>query len=168
MKVGVLTGGGDCPGLNAVIRAVTKSALNRFKLEVIGIEDGFLGLIQNRMRKLNWNDVSNILTSGGTILGASNAANPKRYAVKRSGRTEFADVSDRVIEHIQHSYEGKLKAWSGRVGWEKLANSRGPTWRKIPESARENLNEAKALKLLEANSSAIKRPVVEWPDGGSL
>ena len=52
----MLTGGGDCPGLNAVIRAVTKSALHRYKLEVFGIEDGFLGLIQNRMRPLGWND----------------------------------------------------------------------------------------------------------------
>src|SRR3982750_4278847 len=95
-RIGVLTGGGDCPGLNAVIRAVTKSALNRFKLEVIGIEDGFLGLIQNRMRTLAWNDVSNILTSGGTILGTSNAANPKCYPVKRNGKNEFIDVSDRV------------------------------------------------------------------------
>src|SRR4051794_18928299 len=100
-RIGVLTGGGDCPGLNAVIRAVTKSALNGYKLEVMGIEDGFLGLIQNRMRKLVWNDVSNILTLGGTILGTSNAANPKRYAVKRGGKTEFIDVSDRVVEHAQ-------------------------------------------------------------------
>src|ERR1041385_5343381 len=98
-RIGVLTGGGDCPGLNAVIRAVTKSALNQYKLEVFGIEDGFLGLIQNRMRKLAWNDVSNILTVGGTILGTSNAANPKRYAVQRGGKTEFLDVTDRVLEH---------------------------------------------------------------------
>jgi len=100
-RVGVLTGGGDCPGLNAVIRAVTKSALNQYKLEVFGIEDGFLGLIQNRIRKMGWNDVSNILTLGGTILGTSNAANPKRYAVKRGGKTEFLDVTDRVVEHAQ-------------------------------------------------------------------
>ena len=102
-RIGVLTGGGDCPGLNAVIRAVTKSALNQYKLEVIGIEDGFLGLIQNKMRPLHWNDVSNILTLGGTILGTSNAANPKRYAVKRGGKTEFIDVTDRVSEHANNA-----------------------------------------------------------------
>jgi len=67
-RIGVLTGGGDCPGLNAVIRAVTKTAMHIYGLEVYGIEDGFLGLIQNRMRLLSWNDVSNILTQGGTIL----------------------------------------------------------------------------------------------------
>jgi ATP-dependent phosphofructokinase / diphosphate-dependent phosphofructokinase len=100
-RIGILTGGGDCPGLNAVIRAVTKTALNRYELEVMGIEDGFLGLIQNRMRKLQWGDVSNILTLGGTILGTSNQANPRSYAIKRKGKTEMADVTDRVVEHAQ-------------------------------------------------------------------
>ncbi len=99
-RIGVLTGGGDCPGLNAVIRAVTKAAIHRYKLEVFGIEDGFLGLIQNRMRLLHWKDVSDILTLGGTILGTSNKANPERYAVKRNGKLEYADVTDRVVEHI--------------------------------------------------------------------
>lgn len=100
-RIGVLTGGGDCPGLNAVIRAVTKAAMHRYKLEVYGIEDGYLGLIQNRMRPLAWSDVSNILTLGGTILGTSNQANPERYAVQRDGKTEFANVTDRVIEHAR-------------------------------------------------------------------
>ena len=99
-RIGVLTGGGDCPGLNAVIRAVTKSAMHRYHLEVWGIEDGFLGLIQNRMRPLNWSDVSNILTLGGTILGTSNQANPERYAIKKNGGTEFCNVTDRVVEHV--------------------------------------------------------------------
>ena len=102
-RIGLLTGGGDCPGLNAVIRAVTKAAINKYQLEVMGIEDGFLGLIQNRLRPMHWNDVSNILTLGGTILGTSNAANPRRYAVKRNGKTEFIDVTDRVVEHAQHA-----------------------------------------------------------------
>lgn len=99
-RIGVLTGGGDCPGLNAVIRAVTKSAIHRYKLEVFGIEDGFLGLIQNRMHPLQWKDVSNILTQGGTILGTSNKANPEKYAIKRNGQTEWVNVTDRVVEHV--------------------------------------------------------------------
>ncbi len=61
-RIGVLTGGGDCPGLNAVIRAVTKSAIYEHGLEVLGIEDGFLGLVQNRIHPLSPKDVSNILT----------------------------------------------------------------------------------------------------------
>jgi 6-phosphofructokinase 1 len=100
IRIGVLTGGGDCPGLNAVIRAVTKAALHCYKLEVFGVEDGFLGLIQNRMRPLAWGDVSNILTLGGTILGTSNQANPERYAVQRGGKMEFVNVTDRVVEHV--------------------------------------------------------------------
>jgi arsenate reductase len=56
----------------------------------------------------------------------------------------------------------RLAAWSTAVGWEKLANTRGPTWRKIPDESKRGLDEARALKLLAANASAIKRPVVEW------
>jgi 6-phosphofructokinase 1 len=100
-RIGVLTGGGDCPGLNAVIRAVTKSAMHEYELEVFGVEDGFLGLIQNRMRLLAWGDVSNILTQGGTILGTSNQANPERFALERNGRTEWVNVTDRVIDHVR-------------------------------------------------------------------
>ncbi|MCH7873372.1 MAG: 6-phosphofructokinase [Planctomycetes bacterium] len=79
-RIGILTGGGDCPGLNAVIRVVTKAAIKQLGLEVYGIADGFLGLIENRMRKLEFGDVSNILTVGGTILGTSNKADPAHYA----------------------------------------------------------------------------------------
>jgi 6-phosphofructokinase 1 len=101
-RIGILTGGGDCPGLNAVIRVVTRAAINHLGLEVIGIEDGFLGLIRNRMRHLTNDDVSNILTVGGTILGTSNKADPARFAVGKDdqGRPTFEDVTPRVIEHI--------------------------------------------------------------------
>lgn len=102
-RIGVLTGGGDCPGLNAVIRAVTKTAIYQHGLEVYGIEDGFLGLIRNRMRPLSSADVSNILTRGGTILGSSNKANPSHFAVDKDedGKPIFKDVTNRVIEHIK-------------------------------------------------------------------
>jgi len=100
-RIGVLTGGGDCPGLNAVIRAVTKTAMHEHKLEVVGVEDGFLGLIQNRTHVMGWNDVSNILTQGGTILGTSNQANPQRFAIERNGKTEWVNVTDRVIDHVR-------------------------------------------------------------------
>ncbi|MBK9121271.1 MAG: 6-phosphofructokinase [Phycisphaerales bacterium] len=101
-RIGVLTGGGDCPGLNAVIRVVTKAAITELGLEVLGIEDGFLGLIRNRMRPLQLDDVSNILTAGGTILGTSNKANPARFAVGKdaAGQLVFENVIPRVLEHI--------------------------------------------------------------------
>lgn len=76
MRVGILTGGGDCPGLNAVIRAVTKSLLRHGDAEVIGIADGFAGLMAGHARPLDWRAVSGILFSGGTILGTSNRADP--------------------------------------------------------------------------------------------
>jgi 6-phosphofructokinase 1 len=99
--IGVLTGGGDCPGLNAVIRAVAKAAMAKYGLEVWGIEDGYLGLIENRMRQLHSHDVSGILTVGGTILGTSNISDPFRFAIRKNGGEQYADVSAKCIEHLR-------------------------------------------------------------------
>ncbi|MHC4065460.1 MAG: 6-phosphofructokinase [Planctomycetota bacterium] len=102
-RIGVMSGGGDCPGLNAVIRAVTKTAISDHGLEVFGIEDGFLGLIENRIRPLSFDDVSNILTLGGTILGSSNKADPANFCVgtDETGKPICRDVSDRVVHHVR-------------------------------------------------------------------
>ncbi|HBF33798.1 TPA: 6-phosphofructokinase, partial [Candidatus Sumerlaeota bacterium] len=70
-RIGILTGGGDCPGLNAVIRAVAKTAMNDYNIEVIGIRDSYWGLVQEDMIALHNRDVSGILGQGGTILGTS-------------------------------------------------------------------------------------------------
>jgi 6-phosphofructokinase 1 len=78
-RVGVLTGGGDCPGLNAALRAVTKTLVRQHNAEVVGIRDGYHGLIERSVQPLTYQDVSGILTRGGTILGASNKANPFNY-----------------------------------------------------------------------------------------
>ncbi len=95
--IGVLTNGGDCPGLNAVIRAVAKTAIMQHGLTVFGIEDGYLGMIQNRMRPLDTSDVSNILTQGGTIIGTSNTADPFGYKLTVDGKSKIADVSEMAI-----------------------------------------------------------------------
>lgn len=79
MRIGVLTGGGDCPGLNAVLRAVTKSLIRQCGAEVVGIEDGYLGLIEQRVRPLDWDAVSGILAAGGTVLGTHNRASPLQW-----------------------------------------------------------------------------------------
>ncbi len=76
MRVAVLTGGGDCPGLNAVIRAATKSLIHQCGADVVGIEDGFLGLAEGRTRALDWRAVSGITARGGTILGTTNRFDP--------------------------------------------------------------------------------------------
>lgn len=104
-RIGVLTGGGDAPGLNAVIRAVVKTAANA-GLECIGLEDSFDGLIEpDRWRTLTPRDVTGILRLGGTILGTTNRGNPFAYPVATSGGT--VDYSDRCI-HMFH--ELKLDA----------------------------------------------------------
>ncbi len=100
-KIGILTGGGDCPGINAVIRAVTKKAIIEKGMEVVGIEDGYHGMIENRHRPLTYNDVSGILTLGGTILGTSKTANPYHYALKKGDHLEFVDVSKKAIQNIK-------------------------------------------------------------------
>jgi phosphofructokinase-like protein len=95
-RIGVLTGGGDAPGLNAVIRAVVKGAAS-CNCEVIGLEDSFDGLIEpNRWRKLEPKDVTGILRVGGTILGTTNRGNPFLYPIQTSGGTK--DYSARCIE----------------------------------------------------------------------
>jgi phosphofructokinase-like protein len=100
-RIALLTGGGDCPGINAVIRAVAKKAMLEFGLEVIGIEDGYEGLIHNRHRKLGYNEVSGILTIGGTILGTTNTSNPYRYAVQKGKEIIFEDVSKKAVANAK-------------------------------------------------------------------
>ena len=96
-RVGILTGGGDAPGLNAVIRAVVKSAINN-GLECVGLEDSFDGLIKpNRSRKLTPKDVTGILRIGGTILGTTNRGNPFAYPVF-TGNGVTTDYSQQVVE----------------------------------------------------------------------
>ncbi|MBI5143979.1 MAG: ATP-dependent 6-phosphofructokinase [Candidatus Omnitrophica bacterium] len=100
-RIAILTGGGDCPGLNAVIRAVTKKAILEFGWDVIGIEDGYEGLVYNKHRRLTYNDVSGILTQGGTILGTSNRANPYKYPVTEKKKAVFKDMSKAAIRNIK-------------------------------------------------------------------
>ncbi|MFT7169938.1 MAG: phosphofructokinase-like protein [Paracoccaceae bacterium] len=101
-RIGVLTGGGDCPGLNAVLRSVTKHALQA-GIDVRGIEDGFLGLIENRVRELRYDDVSGILKLGGTILGTSNKANPEKFATgfDEDGNVIWEDVTEQCFKTIE-------------------------------------------------------------------
>ncbi|MDD5496573.1 MAG: ATP-dependent 6-phosphofructokinase [Candidatus Omnitrophica bacterium] len=96
-KIGILTAGGDCPGLNAVIRAVAKAAINDFDIQVIGFRDGYDGLVRNNFTELKNSDVSGILTVGGTILGTSNIANPYRYAISKGSKVVFQDLSKEAI-----------------------------------------------------------------------
>jgi phosphofructokinase-like protein len=98
-RIGVLTGGGDAPGLNAVIRAVVKAACNR-GIEVLGLEDSFDGLLdQSRTRPLTPKHVTGILRLGGTILGTTNRGNPFEYPLETAEGS--VDYSDRVVETFE-------------------------------------------------------------------
>ncbi len=101
-KIGICTGGGDCPGLNAVIRAAVKTAILKYRYEVIGIRDGFDGLIwPEKSRPLALNDVSGILPRGGTILGTTNRGNPFAYRINNDGQETVRDFSDEVIRNAK-------------------------------------------------------------------
>jgi len=100
MRIGILTGGGDCPALNAVIRAAVKTSIG-YGWEVLGIEEGFDGLVHCRTRPLSTANVSGILHLGGTILGTTNAGDPFKYPVSENGRRIERDLSDQVIENFR-------------------------------------------------------------------
>lgn len=100
-RIGILTGGGDCPGLNAVIRAVVNTAYRQYGIEVYGIRDGYKGLIENNVKKFELEEVSGILPRGGTILGTSNRDNPFKYPTQgEKGDHQYRDVTDQVKKTI--------------------------------------------------------------------
>ena len=100
-KIALLTGGGDCPGLNAVIRAVTRAAILNYGYEVIGYKFGYRGLYNNDFIPLTLETVSGILHKGGTILYSSNKDNLFDYAVEENGETIKKDVSDVAVENLK-------------------------------------------------------------------
>jgi 6-phosphofructokinase 1 len=97
-KIAILTGGGDAPGLNAVIRAAVKTAENDFGCQVVGIHEGFEGLLDPAgLIPLNSKSVADILSKGGTILGAANRGNPFARMEQRDGKKVLVDVSSQVV-----------------------------------------------------------------------
>ncbi len=100
-RIGIITGGGDCPGLNAVIRAVAKTCMNG-GATVLGIEDGFEGFVEGRMQELTDSQVSGILSQGGTILGTSNKGDPFHYPIEGpDGKIEIIDESARLLRNYK-------------------------------------------------------------------
>ena len=100
--IGISTGGGDCPGLNAVIRGAVRCAIMKYGWRVMGIEDGFDGLIwPERSHELTLQDVSGILPRGGTILGTTNRGNPFKYKRVVEGKEVVEDLTPRVLENAR-------------------------------------------------------------------
>jgi len=114
-QVGILTAGGDCPGLNAVIRGIGKAAMEVYGMEVLGFRDGFRGLMENRTMPLNEETLSGILTVGGTILGTSRDK-PHRMII--GGKT--MDMTDAMVENY-HQHHLEVLVCLGGGGTQKNA-----------------------------------------------
>jgi ATP-dependent phosphofructokinase / diphosphate-dependent phosphofructokinase len=113
-RIGILSGGGDCPGINAVIRAVTYSSIVSHGWEVVGIEDGYEGLLRREgTRRLRVSTVRGILTQGGTILGTTNRSNPFAYVSEKNGEVVVDDRSDDVLKAISDQGLDALVAIGG-------------------------------------------------------
>src|SRR6202158_605446 len=96
--IGIATGGGVPPRLNAVIRAATRAAILKYKWKVSGIPDGFDGLIwPEKSFELTLKEVSGILPRGGTILGTTNRGNPFKFKSMEHGKEVVRDISDEII-----------------------------------------------------------------------
>ncbi|HOX36671.1 MAG TPA: ATP-dependent 6-phosphofructokinase [Candidatus Brocadiia bacterium] len=106
--LGVLTSGGDCPALNATIRAVVKAATGAFGIDCVGILDGFSGLVENRTRSLSLSDASGLLTMGGTILGTSREK-PQKFPVGK----EILDMTQVAVDHYNELHLDGLVCLGG-------------------------------------------------------
>jgi len=106
-KIAIMTAGGDCPGLNSIIKAVTMSAINK-KMEVIGILDGYIGFVEGKYIKLDKKAVYNIETEGGTILGSSNKECPFYYPVDEKKEKYVDKVPESVAFYKKLGVEGMI------------------------------------------------------------
>ncbi len=106
--IGLLTSGGDCPGLNAAIRGIGKTATSKYKMEVIGFRDGFRGLMENRSVRMDNGLLSGILTQGGTILGTSRDK-PHRMPMGK----DIVDMTDVIVENYHDHHLDALICLGG-------------------------------------------------------
>ena len=113
--IGILTAGGDSPGLNAAIRGVGKTAIGAYDMHVIGFRDGFRGLMENRTLQLDRSQLSGILTIGGTILGTSRDK-PHRMSVGQ----QTLDMTDVIVENY-HNHQLDALVCLGGGGTQKNA-----------------------------------------------
>jgi 6-phosphofructokinase 1 len=106
--IGLLTSGGDSPGLNAALRGIGKAVLGRYGMEVIGFRDGFRGLMENRSQELDSSSFAGILTVGGTILGTSR---DKPYAMPVGGK--MMDMTDVIVDNYRKHHLDVLVCLGG-------------------------------------------------------
>src|SRR2546423_11546594 len=109
MRIGVLTGGGDCPGLNAAIRAIVRKGVDRYGYAVVGFRDGFRSALENQTTELTLESTRGIIHRGGTILGSSRT-NPYKGGEDGSPRVQETMQSLHLDGLIAIGGEGKLRA----------------------------------------------------------
>ncbi|MDO4563630.1 MAG: 6-phosphofructokinase [Clostridia bacterium] len=125
-KIALLTGGGDCPGLNAVIRAATRTAIVEYGIEVIGFLNGYRGLYNGNWIELDAKTISGILPVGGTMLYSSNKDNLFKFPFEVDGETVYRDVSDVGVENLKRAGADALLI----IGGDGTLTSGRDFWRK--------------------------------------
>ncbi|MEB3238475.1 MAG: ATP-dependent 6-phosphofructokinase [Candidatus Sericytochromatia bacterium] len=115
-RIAVLTGGGDAPGLNAVIRGVVKTAIATYGWEVLGCRDGGEGMLSRDFVPLDLNAIRGIAARGGTILGTTNRGNPFRYPVKGPDGMTLVDRSDEAVANLREAGVDALVCIGGDGG----------------------------------------------------
>lgn len=150
-RLAILTGGGDCPGLNAVVRAVAKTAMGKYGVDCYGIEDGYRGLIYRRSHLITNADVSGILHQGGTILGSSNKDNPFAHRMIINGAEQTVDVSGDCVDYIR------------QMGWDCLVCVGGDgTLTMAHQFAKKGLNVIGVPKTIDNDLSATEYTFGFW------
>lgn len=115
MKIGILTSGGDCPGINATIRGVCKTAINHYGMEVYGIHSGFRGLLDNDIIPMDESSLTGLLNLGGTILGTS-----REKPFKKKG-TAVAEDKPAILLQTIHDRQLDCIVCIGGNGTQKTA-----------------------------------------------
>lgn len=116
MRIGILTSGGDCPGINATIRGVCKTAINHYGMEVFGIHSGFRGLLDDDIIQLTDNSLSGLLNMGGTILGTS-----REKPFKRKGTSSMSEDKPAILLNTIKNHQLDCIVCIGGNGTQKTA-----------------------------------------------
>lgn len=116
MRIGILTSGGDCPGINATIRGVCKTAINHYSMEVFGIHSGFRGLLDDDIIQLTDNSLSGLLNMGGTILGTS-----REKPFKRKGTSSMSEDKPAILLNTIKKHQLDCIVCIGGNGTQKTA-----------------------------------------------
>ena len=115
MRIGILTSGGDCPGINATIRGVCKTAINYYGMEVVGIHSGFQGLLTKDVESITDKSLSGLLNLGGTMLGTS-----REKPFKKGGVVSDVDKPSLILQNIHEIGLDCVVCIGGHLFWFRL------------------------------------------------